>query len=70
LEGRKISGSTRFVMIRVFEGALGSISGGRSERLRDSGDLEPDDALERDGDGISVGCMCMEYVEVLRNVEW
>lgn len=48
----KISGARRFVIMSVFEGGDGSTSGGRSERSRDSGDLEPDEALERCGDGI------------------
>jgi hypothetical protein len=43
-------------MIKVFEGGDGSTSGGRSERSRESGDLLPDDARERDGVGI-VTCM-------------
>lgn len=44
------------VIIKVFEGGEGSTSGGRSERSRESGDLLPDDARERDGDGM-VTCM-------------
>jgi hypothetical protein len=43
-------------MISVFEGGDGSTSGGRSERSRESGDLLPDDARERCGDG-AVACM-------------
>jgi hypothetical protein len=42
--------------MRVFEGGDGSISGGRSERSIESGDLVPDDARERCGEGI-VACM-------------
>lgn len=44
------------VMMRVLEGGDGSTRGGRSERLRESGDLDPDDARERCGDG-TVCCM-------------
>lgn len=54
----KISGERRLVMIRVFEGGDGWTSCGRSEKSRVSGDLEPDDARERWGDG-SVACMFM-----------
>jgi hypothetical protein len=43
-------------MISVFEGGDGSTSGGRSERSIESGDLLPDDARERCGDG-AVACM-------------
>lgn len=45
------------VMMSVFEGGDGSTSGGRSERSRESGDLLPDDARERIGDGGRVACM-------------
>ena len=44
------------VIMSVFEGGDGSTSGGRSERSRDSGDLLPDDARERCGEG-TVACM-------------
>jgi hypothetical protein len=44
------------VMMSVFEGGDGSTSGGRSERSRESGDLVPDDARERCGEGT---CACM-----------
>jgi hypothetical protein len=43
-------------MIRVLEGGDGSTSGGRSERSSESGDLLPDDARERSGEGM-VTCM-------------
>lgn len=43
------------VIIRVFEGGEGSTRGGRSERSNDSGDLVPEDARERTGEGISAG---------------
>jgi len=52
-------------MIRVLEGGVGSTSGGRSERSSFSGDLLPEDALERVGDGISAGCMYEKVVEAL-----
>lgn len=68
----KISGDSRFwllsvvsgqprprlltVMMSVLDGGEGSTSGGRSERLRESGDLLPDDARERSVDGM-VGCI-------------
>jgi hypothetical protein len=42
--------------MRVFEGGDGSTSGGKSERSIESGDLVPDDARERCGEGI-VACM-------------
>jgi hypothetical protein len=44
------------VIMRVLEGGDGSTSGGRSERSRDSGDLFPDDARERCGEGTAT-CM-------------
>lgn len=44
------------MIMRVFEGGDGSTSGGRSERSRDSGDLVPDDARERCGEGTAT-CM-------------
>jgi hypothetical protein len=47
-------------MIRVFEGGDGCTRGGRSERSRVSGDLDPEDAREREGDGI-VAFMCREW---------
>lgn len=51
----------RTVIMRVFEGGDGSTSGGRSERLRESGDLLPEDARERTGEG-AVACMfAMRY---------
>lgn len=40
----------------VLEGGDGSTSGGRSERSMESGDLFPDDARERCGEGV-VGCI-------------
>ena len=46
------------VIIRVLEGGDGSTSGGRSDKSRESGDLVPDDARDRCGDGIVV-CTCM-----------
>lgn len=51
-------------MINVFEGGDGSTSGGRSERSRDSGDLLPEDARDRDGEGrfacmFATAIMCM-----------
>jgi hypothetical protein len=42
--------------MRVFDGGDGSTSGGRSERSIESGDLVPDDARERCGEGM-VACM-------------
>jgi hypothetical protein len=44
------------VIIRVFDGGDGSTSGGRSEKSRESGDLVPDDARERCGEGM-VACI-------------
>jgi hypothetical protein len=35
--GRKIAGSSRFVIKRVFDGGDGVISGGKSERSSDNG---------------------------------
>lgn len=87
VENSKISGARRFwerlaltlfqwesahtVMIRVLDGGEGWTSGGRSERSRESGDLDRDDARERCGDGM-VACMlaviwmreqeCWEYL--------
>jgi hypothetical protein len=43
-------------MMSVFEGGDGSTSGGRSEKSRESGDLLPEEARERIGDG-RVACM-------------
>lgn len=50
------------MIIRVFEGGLGSISGGRFDRFKDSGDFveEPLEALERCGEGISVGIILLQ----------
>jgi hypothetical protein len=48
-------------MMSVFEGGDGSTSGGRSERSRESGDLLPDDARERCGEGI-VTSMCAAVI--------
>lgn len=53
------------MIIRVFDGGDGSTSGGRSERSRESGDLLPDDARERDGDGIVT---CMLAVAIMYSV--
>lgn len=50
------------MMMSVFEGGDGSTSGGRSERSRVSGDLEPDDARERCGVGISTCISAAVYV--------
>lgn len=44
------------VIMSVFDGGDGSISGGRLERSRESGDRLPDDVRERCGDG-RVACM-------------
>lgn len=52
----KLTSATLTVMMSVFEGGDGSTSGGRSEKSRESGDLLPDDARERCGDG-RVACM-------------
>jgi hypothetical protein len=49
-------------MINVFEGGDGSTSAGRSERSRESGDLLPDDARERDGDGMAT---CISAVAII-----
>lgn len=52
------------VMMSVFEGGDGCTRGGRSDRSRESGDLLPDDARERDGEGrlacmLAVAIMCV-----------
>jgi hypothetical protein len=62
---------TPTVMMSVFEGGDGSTSGGRSERSRESGDLLPDDARERMGDG-RVACMFAIICVAKRNslVSW
>lgn len=44
------------MMIKVLEGGDGSTSDGRSERSSESGDLLPEEARERDGEG-RVACM-------------
>ena len=44
------SASLHTVIISVFEGGEGWISGGKSERSSESGDFVPDDARERCGD--------------------
>jgi hypothetical protein len=56
VESWKISGARRFVIMRVFDGGEGSISGGRLERSRESGDRLLDDVRECCGDG-RVACM-------------
>lgn len=55
------------MIIRVFEGGEGCTSGGRSERSRDSGDLEPELARERDGEGISTAIVFMVCILELYN---
>lgn len=57
-----MAGLSRFVIRRVFEGGSGVISGGRSDKSNDSGDLgvlEPDRLLARVGGGLEVlrGCV-------------
>ena len=42
------------LMMSVFEGGDGWTSGGRSERSRESGDLDREEARDRCGEGISV----------------
>lgn len=44
------------VIIRVLDGGDGSTRGGRFERSIESGDLFPDDARERSGEGVA-GCI-------------
>lgn len=53
------------VIMRVFEGGDGSTSGGRSERSSESGDLVPDDARERCGDGMVASMFATKEVAVL-----
>jgi hypothetical protein len=53
LPGQNITGILT-VIIRVLDGGEGCTSGGRSERSRDSGDLVPDEARDRCGEGIVV----------------
>ena len=53
------------VIISVFDGGDGSTRGGRSERSRESGDLLPEEARERNGDGMvtcifAAAIMCRE----------
>lgn len=59
------------VMMRVFEGGEGSMRGGRLDRSRDSGDLLPEDARERCGEGM-LACMfaiiCVESVADILSV--
>jgi hypothetical protein len=50
---------TPTVMMRVFEGGDGWTSGGRSERSRESGDLDREEARDRCGEGISVLILLM-----------
>jgi hypothetical protein len=50
-------------MMSVLEGGDGCTSGGRSERSRESGDLLPEDARERNGEG---GLTCMLAVAIIR----
>lgn len=57
------------MMIKVFEGGDGSISGGSDERSRESGDLLLDEARECDGDGMptcmfAAAIMCVWCVDV------
>lgn len=55
-------GGVRTVIMSVFEGGDGSTSGGRSERSRESGDLLPEDARERCGEGMLT---CMLVVAIM-----
>lgn len=48
------------VIMSVFDGGDGSTSGGKSERSRESGDLLPDDARERCGEGM-VACIFANF---------
>lgn len=47
------------VIMSVFEGGDGWTSGGRSERSRESGDLDREEARDRCGEGISVLILLM-----------
>ena len=49
------------VIMSVFAGGDGSTSGGRSERSRESGDLFPDDARERCGEGFAACMFAIKY---------
>lgn len=52
------------VMIRVFEGGEGVVSGGRSERSSESGDLVRDDVRECCGEGRSVAMAVVMFSRV------
>lgn len=41
----------------VFEGGDGCTSGGRSDRSKESGDLDREEARDRCGDGMAAGMM-------------
>lgn len=47
--------------MRVFEGGEGWTSGGKSDRSSDKGLLVPEDARERDGEGISTAIVSRSY---------
>jgi hypothetical protein len=49
-------------MMSVLEGGEGCTSGGRSEKSRESGDLLPEDARERNAEG---GLTCMLAVAIM-----
>ncbi len=55
------------VIIRVFDGGDGCTNGGRSERSRESGDLEPDDARERCGEGVEACILAIIWKYVYRD---
>ena len=52
-------GALLTVIMSVLDGGEGCISGGRSERSMDSGDLLRDEARERCGEGIVSDMLCM-----------
>ena len=53
LLARKISGSWRFVIRRVFEGGVGMLSGGSVERSIDIGVLDPIEGGRDEGGELS-----------------
>lgn len=55
------------MIIRVFDGGDGCTNGGRSERSRESGDLEPDDARERCGEGVEACILAIIWKYVYRD---
>jgi biotin carboxyl carrier protein len=59
----------RLVIMRVLDGGEGWINGGRSERSRESGDLEPEEARERKGEDSDSAMVVAEMAGTVYSVK-